>query len=285
MKVGIGVGDLLPLIKLAYVRAARDEARSSGRDLRRPNASRISVVTGLPRREVANILASESLEPSGHERDRAQRAERVLGGWWNDPDYQDRLGEPAPLPLRGAKRSFAALVERYSGERWRVATMLEELLRVKAIQRLPDGRLKALSRTYATVRWNAQGVHAFGEQLAEHCATLLYNLEHPSGARFAYRTINVRVNPEYLPILLRDVSEQAQGFAHSIDNMLHWPRYTVAGEGLGTEAPSLGVSVYLFESLPAESAGAEGVEEPPPASRLPRRARRGHRSSGAEGKR
>jgi hypothetical protein len=222
MKAGIGVGDLLPLIKLAYVRAARDEARASGRDLRRPNASRISVVTGLPRREVANILASESVEPVGHERDRAQRADRVLSGWWNDPDFQDRLGEPAALPLRGAKRSFAALVERYSGERWRVATMLEELLWVKAIRRLPDGRLKALSRSYATVRWNPQGVTAFGEQLAEYCATLLHNLEHPSDSRFVYRALNARVNPEYLPILLRDVREQADSFAR------RWEDLTIA---------------------------------------------------------
>ncbi len=289
MKAGIGVGDLLPLIKLAYVRAARDEARSSGRDLRRPNASRISVVTGLPRREVANILVAESLEPAGHERDRAQRAERVLAGWWNDPDFQDRLGEPAPLPLRGAKRSFAALVERYGGERWRVATMLEELLWVKAIRRLRDGRLKALSRTYATVRWNPQGVLAFGEQLAEHCTTLLHNLEHPSNARLVYRALNARVNPAYLPILLRDVREQAEGFARSIDNMLHWPRYTFTAEGSEAEAPSLGFALYLFESLPPEeSAAAEGVEEPPPTviSRAARRGRRTHSSSrGAELKR
>jgi hypothetical protein len=288
MKAGIGVGDLLPLIKLAYVRAARDEARASGRDLRRPNASRISVVTGLPRREVANILASESVEPVGHERDRAQRADRVLSGWWNDPDFQDRLGEPAPLPLRGAKRSFAALVERYSGERWRVATMLEELLWVKAIRRLPDGRLKALSRSYATVRWNPQGVIAFGEQLAEHCATLLHNLEHPSASRFVYRALNARVNPEYLPILMRDVSQQADGFARSVDNMLHWPRYTLTAEAGDLTAPSLGLAVYLFEALPLdESAAAEGVEEPSlaPPARLSRRARRAHPSNGGELKR
>jgi len=237
---------------------------------------------------VANILASESVEPVGHERDRAQRADRVLSGWWNDPDFQDRLGEPAPLPLRGAKRSFAALVERYSGERWRVATMLEELLWVKAIRRLPDGRLKALSRSYATVRWSPQGVLAFGEQLAEHCATLLHNLEHPSGARFVYRALNARVNPEYLPILLRDLKEQADGFARSADNMLHWPRYTLTAEGGDLDAPSLGIALYVFESLPAEEgASPEGVEEPSPSltSRGARLGRRTHPSNGGALKR
>ena len=55
-----------------------------------------------------------------------QRAERVLQGWWKDPDFLDRNGDPLKLPLRGTRRSFAALVKRYAGDP-RVRTLLEEL--------------------------------------------------------------------------------------------------------------------------------------------------------------
>src|SRR5580700_463496 len=193
LDAGVGVGDFVSLVKLAYVRAARDQGRESGGESSRPNASRISVVTGLTRVDVANILAVDSAEPA-HDRGR-QRAERVLTGWWTDPSFHDDTnGGPAILPVRG-RRSFAALVDRYSGERWRIATILDELLRVKAVRRLASGRLEALSRTYATVRWDPDGVIAFGEQLAEHTATLLHNLRDPARARYVRRVVNTRLDP------------------------------------------------------------------------------------------
>ena len=128
LKAGVGVGDFVTLVKVAYVRAAREQGRESGGERTRPNASRIAFVTGLTRVEVAKILAGEQGERP-HDLGRRQRAERVLSGWWNDSTFQDERGEPAILPLRGSRRSFAALVERYSGGNWRVRTTLEELRR------------------------------------------------------------------------------------------------------------------------------------------------------------
>ena len=70
-------------------------------------------------------------------------------------------------------------MSRYSNEP-RITPILDELLRVNAVKRRADGNLQAVSRTYATVRWNPQGIEALGEQLNEHCATLLHNLENPA---------------------------------------------------------------------------------------------------------
>ncbi|TLZ00156.1 MAG: hypothetical protein E6K39_18925 [Gammaproteobacteria bacterium] len=245
LEAGMGVGDLLPLVKIAYVRAAREQGRRSSGELTRPNASRISVVTGLTRAEVANILAAADAEPT-HDRGR-QRAERVLSGWWNDASFQDPTGNPAVLALRGSKRSFAALVERYSGERWRVATILDELLRVKAVRRLSDGRLKAVSRTYATVRWDPDGVTAFGEHLAELCATLLHNLNSPAHRRYVRRVVNARLDPRYVPMLVRDLEEQAESFADATDDALNDPQHTITGRS-ALQPASLGVTLFVFET-------------------------------------
>src|SRR6267378_3126885 len=62
LEAGVGVGDLMALVKIVYVRAARDQGRASGTELMRPNVSRIAVVTGLTRIEVASILASSDAE-------------------------------------------------------------------------------------------------------------------------------------------------------------------------------------------------------------------------------
>jgi len=253
IEAGIGVGDFQTLVKIAYVNAARDQGRVSGAEPRRPNASRIAVVTGLTRAEVARIL-SEDVTDRPHERRRRQRAERVLSGWWNDSAFQDAVGNPAVLRLRGQRQSFTTLVERYSGERWLVPTILDELLRVKAVRRLADGRLQAISRSTATVRWSAAGLAAFGEQLNEHCATLLHNFKNPSHPRYVRRVVNARLDPAYIPMLRRDIEEQAEGLAESVDHALNDPSHTPA-KGSASGATSLGIAVYVFEGSPEEAAG------------------------------
>jgi len=260
LEAGIGVGDFVSLAKLAYVRAAREQGLKSGGEFKRPNVSRISVVTGLTRFEVANILAADAAEPT-HDRGR-QRAERVLSGWWSDPSFQDAsTGGPAILPIRGGKRSFAALVDRYSGERWRVATILDELIRVKAVRRLPDGKIEALSRTYATVRWDTDGVIAFGEHIAELTATLLHNLKDPTHPLFVRRIVNTRLDPRYVPLVRRDLEEQAEGLADSQDDALNAPRHTLTGKRGEPESASLGLTVYLFETPRSEETEEGSVDE------------------------
>ena len=250
IEAGLGVGDLVALVKIAYVRAARERGLAGSGEARRPNVSRIAVVTGLTRVEVTNILATGAADPV-YDRGR-QRAERVLSGWWNDVAFQDESGHPAVLPLRGGKRSFAALAERYSGERWLVATIVEELLRAKAVRRLPDGRLKAVNRSLAAVGWDPASVLAFGEQLSEHCATLLHNLHSPAHARYVRRVVNVRIDPLYVPLLTRDLTEHAQVFADAADDALNHPGHTLPGRSREKGA-SLGVAVYLFETREEES--------------------------------
>src|SRR5579885_2217197 len=126
LEVGLGVGDLHALSKLAYVEAAsrRQAARANGA---RPNVSRIAATTGLTRQEVASILARPPGALPPVRRGRA-RAENVLSGWHNDPEFTDRAGLPLLLPRKGPKRSFAALVARY-GTAVKPASILRELVR------------------------------------------------------------------------------------------------------------------------------------------------------------
>lgn len=272
LATGIGVGDFMAIVKVAYVRAARDEGRERRGEVR-PNASRIAVVTGLTRAEVAAMLATDTDERRTSDRGR-HRAERVLSGWWNDPDFQTPQGEPAVLPQSGSKRSFKELVKRYSNEP-RVTPILDELLRVNAVKRLPDGSLKAVSRTYATVRWNPEGITRLGEQLAEHCGTLFHNLEHPGEPRLVRRIVNAQLNPLYRPMLVRDIQEQLDTAADSIDDALNDRRATVTPARGGREAVRLGVAMYVFEEpVILEPATPGSAQRSPARSGRRRKSRR-----------
>ena len=254
LDAGIGVGDFMSLVKLAYVREARNRGPGAG-GARGPNVTRIAVVTGMTRVEVASLLAAGDGALQVSDRGR-QRAERVLSGWWNDPDFQDELGQPAALPERGSRRSFASLCERYSGDP-RFVAILDELVRVHAVRRAADGRVVAVSRTYATVRWEPEGVATVGEELADHCATLLHNLKNPSRPLLSRRIFNAQLNPRFLPMLIRDFEEQATVMVESMDDALNDPEHTVRGKGESArDAVRFGVGVYFFEAAPeAESSG------------------------------
>jgi hypothetical protein len=270
LNAGVGVGDFIGLAKVAYVRAASRRGQIGGREGQRPNVSQIAVVTGMTRIEVTAILATGEAVSRSTEHNR-QRAERVLSGWWTDPAFLSSHGEPAILTMRGPRRSFEALSRRYSGDQHAAAPIREELIRVGAVRRLPDGRLQALGRTYATVRWDPEGIAAVGEQLAEHCATLVANLEQPTRPRLARQVVNVRLNPKYAPVLIRDIESSLRVQADGLDDTLNDPLHTAEA---GAPAMRLGVGFYVFEGPAEESAERERVAPQAEPSRTTRGKRR-----------
>jgi hypothetical protein len=248
LKVGIGAGEFQRLVHEAYVRAARDLGREAGA-IDRPNITQIAVQTGLSRGEVTRILESEGQGLPERDRGR-QRAERVLGGWWADPDYHDTQGSPALLPMHGAGASFTALVNRYSGEP-RAAAILKELLRVRAVRRLPDGRVQAISRTVASVRFDPDGITAMADQIAEHLETLLYNAEHPSRPRFAKRVVNEQLAERHVARLVRDIEQQLDTLGNAIHDEINDPEVTVRPNEGPEISRGLTVTLYISEKEPA----------------------------------
>ena len=254
LEAGIGVGEFHQLAKMAFARAARDAASEA-----RPNISRIAVLTGIPRGEVAEILKRPEGLPPETERG-GHRAERVLQGWWKDSDFCDSEGQPLKLPLRGPRRSFAALVKRYAGDP-RTTTLAKELLRVKAARRLPDGQLEVLSRTFVTARWDNAGIEVVGERVRDLLDTLLYNLKHPSRPRYARFVENAEIDPRYVPLLLRDITQQVEVLADTFQDAVLDPARTVrAGR---TEQDSHRISIGIFVMDEPTLIAAASTEIPP----------------------
>jgi hypothetical protein len=130
LKGGLGIGDLIRAAKRAYVQAAIAYVAPVGL---RVNASRLSVITGLTRKEVTAIVNEIKGAPTARLIEvKEQRALRVLRGWKLDPRFCNNKGEPAWLPLRGDRRSFSALVREYGGD-VTPNSVLKELERINAV--------------------------------------------------------------------------------------------------------------------------------------------------------
>lgn len=253
---GFGVREFQALAKIAFVHAARD----MGPNPHNPSASRIASVTGLRRAEVAELLA-EDPAVSPESLAGRQQLDRVLSGWWSDPEFLDESGEPVALPLRGARRSFATLVERYSGDS-RVLTILDELTRAKAMRTRPDGMLEVLSRTFVTARWDTSAIEMFGERVRDHTETLLHNLKHPSRPRYTRMIVNPRLDPHHAPMLIRDIGEQTDALINALDDALNDPAATLRPGSKPQDGVRLGVAVYVFEEPVV-------LEQPPQAKKPP----------------
>jgi hypothetical protein len=244
LEARIGIGEFSALARLAYVKAATQEALDGKPG--RINASRIAAATGLTRVEVAALLAEERGAPPRKQRGRV-RAERVLQGWWNDPQFHER-GLPARLARKGARRSFAALVKRHSGDSHNAASILEELLRSQAVREYPDGTLEAIRRTCVNVGWDEEGIEALGEELAEHIETLLFNLRHPDHPRFARRVICGQLDPHTARVVVPELAEQAEIFLEGAQDALNRPRHSSHARGSLHSPLKFAVSLQFFQA-------------------------------------
>ena len=244
LKVGVGAGELRRLVDEAYVHAARQLAHEAdGAD--RPNITHIAVQTGLSRADVTRILRTKGA-PSEISRG-LQRAQRVLGGWWADPDFHDSRGSPAALSLKGPGASFEELVKRYSGEP-RSAAILAELIKARAIRRLSDARVLAVSRSVANMRFDPAGMMALGEQISEHLETLLFNAEHPTRPRFVKRLVNLRLAEKHVARLMRDIEQQLETLGNAVHDEINDPSVTIKPRDRHQPAHGLSVTLYIAET-------------------------------------
>lgn len=155
LKGGLGFGELIRAAKQAYVRAAIAHVFPAGS---RINASRLSVVTGLTRKEIS-ALVSQSVGRSLGSASvlKEQRAFRVLRGWAIDPRFHNSKGEPARLALRGDRRSFSLLVKLYGGD-VTPNSVLKELERMNAVRSNQSGDL-----SLRAVRGHVQSIQRMSE--------------------------------------------------------------------------------------------------------------------------
>jgi hypothetical protein len=257
IETGVGLAEFNQLTRKAYVRAAFEPTPTGA-----PNYSKISMLTGVSRANAASILRTVE-EPAPLLERGVQRAERVLRGWFDDPKFCDSDGKPAVLNLRGP-RSFVALATRYSGDP-QIGTLLKELVRVKAVRRLPGKRLQVLSRTVATARWDSDGVLMVGERVRDLLEVLTYNIKHQREPRYTRFVFNTEIDPRFVPLLIRDMTEQAQVLADSFEDALSNPEATIRPSHVAKDARRVGMGFFLIDEptlvTPATGVPAKSVQQ------------------------
>ena len=174
------------------------------------------------------------------------RAARVLTGWVRDAEFADAAADPRALEVDG-ERGFAGLVRRYSGD-MPARAVLDELLRVGAVQRLADGRIELRTRAYVPAQGDEEKLHILGNDVADLVATIDHNLQHGgSDARFQRKVMYRGIAPQTLPAFRKLSAAQAQVLLERLDRWLAAQLESQPHADPGSAHARVGLGIYYFE--------------------------------------
>jgi len=183
------------------------------------------------------------------------RAARVLTAWVREPDFHDSTGQPRPLEVDG-EQGFAALVRRHSGD-MPTRAVLDELLRVGAVERQADGRIALLARGYVPRCGAPEMLGVLGTDVADLIDTIDHNLHRASeegqSPRFQRKVMYRDVPAHALPAFRALSAERAQALLEQLDRWLHDACRQHPADTAQAPGARVGLGIYCFEETFAGS--------------------------------
>ncbi len=243
LRHGVPANTFVGLVKRAYVDVALDDFAIPGR---KQSISRVALLTGLTRKETQRLAEMpERLDVEDIERH--SRAARVVAGWVRDKDFHDRKRAPAPLAFDEGEHSYAELVRRYGGD-VPPRAVLDELLRVGAVERLADGRIRLLARVYIPRTSDLDKVAILGTDVSYLIGTIDHNLQSDSGPPRFQRKVEYDNLPREAIAEFRELSgDSAQELIEKLDRWLSRRDRDANPLVRGTGRMRAGIGIYYYE--------------------------------------
>lgn len=244
---GVSYGEFNEALKTIFVEIAE---RDFGLPDRKPSQSRIAILTGLTRKEVAKqkqILEEGDLQIQSN----LNRVTRVLVGWHTDSDFTGPYGLPIELPFEAETSkgiSFCELVRRHSGD-MAPRAMLDELLRVGAVEQQANGSYKVLMRAYIPEKLHPDAVERLGQVVSNFVNTLEYNMEKtgPGAGRFERVVFADKgLRKDLMPAFDRLLRIKGQQLLVELDNWMSSQEVTETAQIKDVERVKTGVGIYHY---------------------------------------
>jgi hypothetical protein len=218
---GITWKEISEVCKATLVEVAGDEFGIRGR---RTNASRVAILTGFTRKEVAR-LRELLAAPETQLIERMNHATRVLTGCDSG--------------------SFESLCKRYASD-VPATTMLKELKQVGAVVDGANGQLIAQTRYYIPRQMDPELVLSSGSVMQDLGNTVAHNLyrQNDRAARFERRAHNTRVAASVRPQFQEFLEQEGQEFLERVDA---WLSDHETDDNDADESIRLGLGTYWIE--------------------------------------
>lgn len=243
LRNGIPYNAFADLAKRIYVDVATEDFQIPGR---KQSVSRVSIITGLTRKEVQRVKSLSGLDDEGAA-ERYNRAARVISGWIRDSRYSSTEEGPPPLPLEGEGPSFTELVKRYSGD-VPPRAVRDELVRVGAAEQMKDGRIRLLSRSYVPRTGEVEKIGILGTDVSELISTIDHNLTAAAAEAFLQQKVSYDNLPvEAVPEIRKIARMRAEELLDFLDRTISAHDRDVNPAVRGTGRKRAGVGIFYFE--------------------------------------
>jgi hypothetical protein len=242
LRNGIPYRTFSDIAKRVYVEVATEEFGIPGR---KQSKSRVSILTGLSRKDVLRVRRLPSPDDLGAV-ERYNRAARVIGGWVRDTRFNPESGRPMELPFEGGAACFRELVKSYSGDA-PARAVLDELLRVGTVERTSDGKIRLLERSYIPRSGEIDKIGILGVDASDLIATIDHNIHRTDAPFFQRKVCYDNLPSEALPGFRDLAAERAQGLLEHLDRWLSERDRDFHPEVSGTGRMRAGVGIYYFQ--------------------------------------
>jgi len=242
LRHGVTWREFAEVSKEIYVDVARERYGIQGRPT---NNSRVAMMTGLSRREVAHLrdrLSDASEDPTGR---KGNRISQILTGWHVDEEFTD-AGKPKDLPQTGPSGSLSSLFGRYAGDLPHSA-LRKEMLQQGFIEATDTGNLRVIKRDYVYTTLDPDIIKQMSVSLHDHATTLVHNLneERKSPARFEGIADNARISSRSARTFMKLVETRGMEFLNEMDDWLSAHETDENKAASGREV-RMGVGIYFI---------------------------------------
>jgi hypothetical protein len=245
LAAGVPFGLLESRLRKLVIEVADEDFALAGR---RQTDSRISLITGINRKEVRRIR-SQSPEAERVPSFGRNQAAGLISRWRADPRATDRAGRPKPIPYKAARGpSFVQLVEHVTVD-LPARAILDELVRTGAAEVRRDGWVVLKSDAYVPKLGRAEKLAMLREDPADLIETMLRNIfEEVSEPLLQRRVSYNNVGAEGVAKLRRRVRSAAETFLRGIDKLFAKYDRDRNPKAPAGERQLAGLGVYYFES-------------------------------------
>jgi hypothetical protein len=183
----------------------------------------------------------------------------VISAWQREREFLDADGNPSALSITGPWATFSEIVRRYSGD-VPVRAILDELLRIGAVEQLDNGKISLLAKAYIPEINEADKLHILGTDVAHLITTIDHNLKSDSKdkARLQRKVVYDNLPDEALPEIRKLSAKRAQNLLQNLDKWLakHDRDVNPSVQGSGRNLAGLGI-YYFEEPYPTEDKNDE----------------------------
>jgi hypothetical protein len=235
-------------------------------------------VTGLHRKEVAR-LRHRKPDPGPQLSAAESIASRVIGRWLAKRSCTDARGRPRPIPYEQKNpraASFIGLV-RELGIDVPARSVLDELIRVGAVELRPDGELSLREEALIPSGDFESGLPVLATDPAELFSTIAHNLDAPAKPWLQRKVVYDNIGGDALPELREAAKAAGAEFLRTANGLLASRDRDRNPRAPGGRRSRVVLGAYYFESDAEAGAPLAGAQEEPPPRKKTIREPRGRK--------